>query len=76
MILNNIPDNLYVLVALIVVGVLHYAAPTASTETLLVALASGLLGLSRSNRSSAGTSLVQTGANAKVVTDTEDKKEN
>ena len=66
--LDNIPDSLYVLIALLIIAVLHYSAPTATTETLLIGLSTGLLGLSR-NRGSGGTSLVQTGANAQVVTE-------
>lgn len=69
--LTQIPNSLYVLIAFVVVATLHYAGPTETTNYLLVTLASGLLGMSIPGRT--GTSLVQTGANAQVVTSDEKK---
>ena len=74
--ITDIPNSLYVLIAFVVVATLHYPGPSDTTNYLLITLASGLLGMAVPGRVGAGngTSLIQTGDNARAVSPAAEQK--
>jgi hypothetical protein len=61
--MNQIPDIVYVFASLVVVGVLHYFAPSESTSAMLQMIVGGIIGIA----TRAMTSRVSVGSADNVV---------